>query len=51
MRDLAIGVLAALTVLVVHEMGESNYWGYKAGFVMWYILGMALLFDKRDIEL
>jgi O-antigen ligase len=50
-RDLAIGVLAALAVMAVQEWGESDYWGYKASFVMWYVFGLALLFDKTTIEL
>jgi O-antigen ligase len=51
LRDLAIGVLAAMVVMAVQEWGESAYWGFKASFLMWYVLGLAVLFDKSSIEL
>lgn len=50
-RDLAIGVLAALAVILAHGLGESAYWGFKTSFVMWFICALALLFDKSITKL
>ncbi|MCC7161385.1 MAG: O-antigen ligase family protein [Anaerolineae bacterium] len=47
-RDLAIGVLAAMAVIVTHGWGDSIFWGFKAAFIMWFVLALALLFDKRN---
>lgn len=48
-RDLAIGVLAAFAVIFVHGWGESAFWGFKASFVLWFVLALALWFDKSVI--
>lgn len=50
-RDLAVGVLAAFAVLFVHGWGESVFWGFKASFVMWFVMALALLLDKSVIKL
>lgn len=50
-RDLAIGVLAALAVIFVHGWGESAFWGFKASFVMWFVMALALWFDKSVIKM
>lgn len=47
-RDLAIGVLAAMAVVVTQGWGDSIFWGFKASFIMWYVLALALLFDKNN---
>ncbi len=46
-RDLAIGVMAALTVVIVHGFGDTIVWGTaKSSMVLWILLALAVGFDK-----
>jgi putative inorganic carbon (HCO3(-)) transporter len=46
-RQLAIGILAAITVLLVHGLGDVIVWGTsKASLVLWMVLSLAFGFDK-----
>ncbi len=46
-RDLAIGVMAALTVVIVHGFGDTIVWGTaKSSVVLWILLALAVGFDK-----
>ncbi len=46
-RDLAIGLLAALVVLIVHGLGDTVVWGTaKTGVILWVLLGLGISFDK-----
>lgn len=41
-RALAIGILAALTVIAIHGTLDTIFWGAKPGVIMWALLGVAL---------
>jgi putative inorganic carbon (HCO3(-)) transporter len=46
-RSLAIALLSAFAVLVVHGMGDTIVWGTaKSSIVMWILLAMAQRLDK-----
>jgi putative inorganic carbon (hco3(-)) transporter len=46
-RHLAIGILAAITVLLVHGLGDVIVWGTsKSSLVLWMVLSLAFGFDK-----
>jgi O-antigen ligase len=44
-RDLAIGLLAAFVVLLVHGLGDTIVWGTaKASIILWVLLGLGISF-------
>jgi putative inorganic carbon (hco3(-)) transporter len=46
-RQLAIGILAAITVLLAHGLGDVIVWGTsKSSIVLWMVLGLAFGLDK-----
>ena len=46
-RHLAIGILAAFTVLMVHGLGDVVVWGSaKSGIFLWVLLGFAAGLDQ-----
>ncbi len=46
-RDLAIGILAAFVVLLVHGLGDTIVWGTaKTSLILWVLLALGISFDK-----
>jgi putative inorganic carbon (HCO3(-)) transporter len=45
-KDLAIGYLSALVVLLAHGVVDQITWGTKPGLVLWLLLGVAVAIDK-----
>lgn len=46
-RDLAIGLLAAFAVLLMHGLGDTVVWGTaKTGLILWVLVALGISFDK-----
>lgn len=46
-RHLAIGLLAAFVVLLVHGLGDTVVWGTaKTGLILWVLVALGISFDK-----
>lgn len=45
-RELAIGIVAALAVILTHGMFDLVFWGAKPGIMLWAILGMAIALSR-----
>lgn len=45
-RPLAIGLIAALVVVVVHGLGDVVIWDAKSSVVLWVLFGLAMGLDK-----
>lgn len=43
---LPLAVLVALAVVLIHSIGDSVFWGFKGGWMLWALLGLALAFDS-----
>lgn len=50
-RALAIALLSAFSILFVHSIGDVVVWGSKGSVVLWLMLGLALVFDKKELAL
>jgi hypothetical protein len=44
---LAAGLLAGLTILVVHGLTDATTWGTKPAFIPWLILGLAAALERN----
>ncbi len=42
---LPMGVLAAIAVVVLHGIGDSIFWGFKGGWAVWVVFGIAFALD------
>jgi O-antigen ligase len=50
-RDLAIGLLAAFVVLLVHGLGDTIVWGTsKASVILWALLGLGISFTALQVK-
>ena len=45
-RALAIGLLAAFSVILTHAMFDMIFWGIKAGIFLWAVLALSLLLTR-----
>lgn len=47
-RALAIGLLAAFTIVITHGMFDTIFWGFKAGIFLWGTFALALRLQKAN---
>lgn len=50
-QALAIALLSSFSILIVHAIGDVTVWGSKGSIVLWLLVGLALVFDKKELAL
>lgn len=50
-QALAIALLSAFSILIVHSIGDVIVWGSKGSIVLWLMVGLGLVFDKKELAL